>query len=206
MANWLKEEIADAGLQIEKAIKTASAEIQKQRSLTKSDLEELIVFASKQFGELLDQKIDKAKHETGELISLKLMEFKEQLSDAAEKQKKATIQNVTAGVCGAVLVSLISLVTKKNGAEGLHAVDIYRTIMASIAGGYAAATIFKFAKTYVTSASITKNSIITGASYLDLLKPRAMGPHLMIFATTLLGWAVLNETDFIISILSALKK
>lgn len=206
MANWFKDEIADVGTRLEKAIEKASDEINKHRSLTKADLEALIVFASQQFGVALDERIERAKHETSELITSKLSEFRVQLSEAADKQKKATIHNVTAGVCGAVLVSLISLVTKKSGAEGLQAVDIYRTIMASIAGGYAAAAIFKFAKSYLTSPAITRNSVITGAAYIDILKPKAVGPHLMIFATALLGWVVLNETDLIISILSNIRK
>lgn len=206
MANWFKEEIEDVGTRLEKAIEKTSEELHKQRSLTASDLKELIVFASDQFGEALDIRIEKAKHETGDLISSKLAEFKEQLSDAAEKQKKATVRNATVGVCGAILVSMISVITKKSGVDGFNAIDVYRTIMAAIAGGYVAATLFKFTKTYLETPEFTKNSIITSVSFIDALKPKAIGPHLVVFATALLGWAILNETDFIISILSNIKK
>jgi len=206
MANWFKDEIADVGVRLEKAIEKTSEEINKHRDLTKTDLEDLIVFARREFGNALDERIEKAKLETSELITSKLTEFKTQLSEAADNQKRATIHNVTAGVCGAVLVSLISLVTKKTGADGLQAVDIYRTIMASVAGGYAAAVAFKFIKNYLASPSITRNSVIIGAAYIEVLKPKAAGPHLMIFATSLLGWIVLNETDLIISFLSNFRK
>ena len=206
MTTWFKDSIDHVGDRLEIAIDKASDEISKQRGLTKADLEGLIVFASIQFGEALDLRIEKAKHETGELISAKLTEFKTQLSDAAEKQKKATIRNATVGVCGAILVSVISLLTKKSGADGFNAIDVYRTVMAAIAGGYLAAILFKFARTYLESPEIKKNSIIAGASYIDALKPKALGPHLVIFATALLGWAILNETDFIISLLSNIKR
>ncbi len=206
MINFFEKDINLLGKRIEEAIGKASDEISKQRGLTKVDLEELIVFASVQFGDALDQRIEKAKHETGELISAKLTEFKTQLSDAAEKQKKATIRNATVGVCGAILVSVISLLTKKSGADGFNAIDVYRTVMAAIAGGYLAAIIFKFARTYLETPEIKKNSIIAGASYIDALKPKALGPHLVIFATALLGWAILNETDFIITLLSSIKR
>ena len=205
MANWFKEEIEDIGVRLEKAIDKAADELHQQRRLTKTDLEELIVFASKQFAEVLDQRIDKAKHEAGELISLKLAEFKSELGEAAEKQKKTTLHNVTVGVCGAVIVSMISIVAHQGESSGVHAIDVYRTIMAAIAGGYFAAALYRFVRFLVATPSLTKNSVIAGASYLEVLKPASLGPHLIVFVTALLGWAVLNETDFIISLLSHFK-
>lgn len=206
MSIWMKDEMDHLGDRCEKAIKLASDEISKQRGLTKNDIEELITFTSIKFGEVLDLRIEKAKCETSELISKKITEFKVQLSDAAEKQKKATIRNATVGVCGAILVSIISIITKKSGTDGFNAIDIYRTLMAAVAGGYLAAIIFKFSKTYLEAPDTKKNSIITGASYLDILKPKALGPHLIIFSAALIGWVILNQTDFIISILSNISR
>ena len=206
MANFFKEEIEDIGGKLEKAIKQASDELHAQRSLTSAELRDLIEFASQKFGEALDTRIEKAKHEASDLVTTKLNEFKTQLADASEHQKKATVRNVTVGVCGAVIVSVISLVTKSDGGAGINAIDFYRATMAAIAGWYIFATAFKFIKQYLESPKTKKNAVVVGAAYLELLKPKALGPHLILFCAALLGWAILNRTDFIISILSTIKK
>jgi hypothetical protein len=206
MANFFKEEIEDIGGRLEKAIKQASDELHAQRRLTSVELRDLIEFASQKFGEALDTRIEKAKHEASDLVTAKLNEFKTQLADAAEHQKKATVRNVTVGVCGAVIVSVISLVTKSDGRAGINAIDFYRATMAAIAGWYIFSMAFKFIKQYLESPETKKNAVVAGAAYIDLLKPKALGPHLIIFCAALLGWAILNETDFIISLLSTIKK
>lgn len=206
MANFFKEEIEDIGGRLEKAIKQASDELHAQRRLTSEELKSLIEFASQKFGEALDERIEKTKHEASDLITSKLNEFKTQLTDAAEHQKKATIRNVTVGVCGAVIVSIISLITKSDESIGINAIDFYRAIMAAIAGGYLFSTAFKFTKQFLESPEVKKNAVVVGATYIDLLKPKALGPHLIIFCAALLGWAVLNETDLIISLLKNIQK
>jgi len=205
MANFFKEEINQIGDKLDLAIQKASSELDQQRRMTSAELKDLIEFASQKFGETLDVRIEKAKHETGDLVSAKLQEFRTQLADAADQQKKATLRNVTVGVCGAVIVSLISLITRSDGGMGVSAVDIYRASLAAIAGGYLFATVFKFLKKYLESPDMKKNAVVAGAAYLDLLKPKALGPHLIVFSIALLGWVLLNETDFLISLLSAIK-
>ncbi|WP_333710708.1 hypothetical protein [Malikia spinosa] len=205
MANWFKEEIDDVGGRLEKAIKQASEELHAQRRLTSVELKDLIEFASQKFGEAVDSRIEKAKHEASDLITVKLNEFKSQLTDAAEQQKKATLRNVTVGVCGAVIVSVVSLITKSDGQNGISAIDFYRATMAAIAGGYIFSTAFKFVKKFLESPEMKKNSVIAGAAYIDLLKPKALGPHFVIFVAAIIGWVILNETDLIISLLSRIK-
>ena len=135
MANFFKDEIEDIGSKIEKAIQQASNELHTQRSLTGAEFRDLIEFASQKFGETIDLRIEKARHEASDLVTAKLKELKAQLADAAAQQKKATLRNVTVGVCGAVIVSVISLVTKSDGTIGVSAIDFYRAILAAIAGG-----------------------------------------------------------------------
>ena len=88
MANFFKDEIDHVGERIEKAIEKASKELSSQRALTRDDLKEIVKYAGEQFGSALDIRIEKAKHETSDLISSKLLEFRIQLSDAANEQKK----------------------------------------------------------------------------------------------------------------------
>lgn len=205
MANFLKDEIEHLGSKLGEAIKQASNELHAQRSLTSAELRDLVEFASQKFGEAIDFRIEKAKHEASDLVTVKLEELKTQLANAAIEQKKATLRNVTVGVCGAVIVSVISLVTKSDGSIGISAIDFYKATMAAIAGGYVFATAFKFVKKYLESPEIKKNTVVAGAAYIDLLKPKALGPHLIVFCAALLGWAILNETDILISLLSNLK-
>jgi len=83
MANFFKDEIDHIGDRLEKAIEKAGEEISAQRSLTKSDIEQLIQFAAQQFGQVLDERIEKARHETSELVVSKIAHMREQLSEAA---------------------------------------------------------------------------------------------------------------------------
>ena len=83
MANWFKDEIDHVGDRLEIAIEKAGHEISAQRALTKEDVEHLIRYAAEQFGTALDARIDKARHETSELITLKVAQLREQLTEAA---------------------------------------------------------------------------------------------------------------------------
>ena len=78
MANFLREEIDHIGDRLEKAIEKAGEEIGSQRSMTKADLESLIRYAAEQFGQVLDDRIDKAKLETSELITAKVTQMRDQ--------------------------------------------------------------------------------------------------------------------------------
>jgi hypothetical protein len=204
MANWFKEEIDHVGTRLETAIEKAGAEIQQQRSLTRKDMEELISLATKQLGAMLDERIEKAKKETADLVSVKLIEFKSQLNEAADNQKKTAIRNAIVGVVAATSVSAISLLSKKYFAGEVNAIDIYRTLMFAIAAGYFAAMVFRLVRKYFLTPQIAKNAIIVGSSYFEILKPKRLGLHVAVFVLALLGWLVLNQSEFIINLLNTL--
>ena len=79
--NFLKDEIDQIGDKLQAAVQQAgdglqlvvikaSEELAKQRSLTKADMQELIQFAVKEVSVSVDQRLEKAKTELGELLTV----------------------------------------------------------------------------------------------------------------------------------------
>ena len=205
MANWLKEEIDHAADKLGDVVRTAAQEIGEQRRLTKDDLQELIRFAAAEFGTTLDQRIERAKQETSELVTHKLTEFTTQLKDAAQLQKKVALRNAAVGVAAAIVVSLLSLLFQRQPGGTLDALDLYRTVMFSIAAGYLAVMLFRLGRKYFAAPDLTRNAVVVGASYLDILRPKGLGLHLTLFLLALLGWLALNQAEAIAALLLQLK-
>ncbi|MDC6168527.1 hypothetical protein [Paucibacter sp. XJ19-41] len=201
----MKEEIDHAADKLSEVVKTAAREIGEQRRLTKEDMQDLVRLAAQEFGTTLDQRIEKAKHETSELLTYKLAEFTGKLRDAAEIQKKTAVRNASVGVVAAIAVSLVSLLTKKHFGGSLDALDVYRTVMFSIAAGYLAVMVFRVGKKYFSAPDLTRNSVVVGATYLEILRPKGLGMHAAIILVALLGWLALNQFEAVSAFFQQLK-
>jgi len=205
VANWLKDEIDHAADKLGEVVRTAAQEIGEQRRLTKEDLQDLVLFAAREFGNTLDQRIERAKQETSELVTHKLTEFTDKLKDAAEIQKKTALRNAAVGVGAAILVSLVSLIFKQRLGGALDALDVYRSLMFAIAAGYLAVMLYRLVRKYFSAPDLTRNAVVVGASYLEILRPKGLGMHLALFILAMLGWLVLNESEAIAAFLHQLK-
>src|SRR3546814_9609161 len=109
MANWFKEEIEHFGERLENAVKKAGHEFSSQRQLTKEDMQQLIRYAADQFGTVLDERIEKARDETRQLIQTQIVEIREQLTEAANEQKRATIRNASVAIGTTIIVGMVYL-------------------------------------------------------------------------------------------------
>lgn len=203
--NLFKQEIEDVDGRVTKWLAEVEVVVARQRDLARADLNQVVTHAADEFGRVLDGRIDKAKDDIADLVTAKLHEFKTQLSEAAEAQKRVAIRNASVGVSAAILVSLVSLATKHAIAGRLDALDLYRTIMFSIAAGYGAVMLFKLARRYFSSPEITRNSIVVGTSYLEILKPRGLRNHLLVFLAAVLGWVLLSQADAVIELLQRIR-
>lgn len=192
MANFFKEEIDHIGERLEKAIGKASDEISAQRSLTKSDIEHLIQFAAQQFGQVLDERIEKARHETSELIVTKVAHLREQLSEAAAEQKRVALRNATVAIGASILVGVFSIYYKKYAHGDIDLLDVFRSLMLAFAAGYFALLCFRGFQRFFQSSSLTRNGVIIGLRYFDVLRPRGAWGHVVLFMAILLLWCLLN--------------
>jgi hypothetical protein len=192
MANFFKDEIDHIGDRLEKAIEKAGDEISAQRSLTKSDIEELIQFAAQQFGQVLDERIDKARHETSELVVSKIAHMREQLSEAAAEQKRVALRNASVAVGASIVVGVLSIYYKKYVHGDIDLIDVFRSVMLAFASGYFALLCFKGFQRFFLSSSLTRNGVIVGLRYFDVLRPRGAWSHVVLLSLILGVWALLN--------------
>lgn len=197
MANWFKEEIEHFGSRLEEAIKKAGHEFSSQRQLTKEDMQQLIRYAADQFGNALDQRIEKARDEAKHLIQSQVMEIREQLTEAANEQKRATFRNASVAIGATIIVGLLSLLYNRYFHGEMNLVDIFRSLFLALAAGYAAWMAFRFVQSYFQAPAIKKNAIIVGVRYFEVLKPKGAIGHLLAFALIVCVWLLLNYSDSI---------
>lgn len=92
--NFFKDEIEQIGRELQTTVKQAgeglefvvvkaSEELAKQRSLTKADMQELIQFAVKEVSVSVDQRLEKAKIEVGDLLTVATKKFRNTLIGVA---------------------------------------------------------------------------------------------------------------------------
>jgi len=192
MANFFKDEIDHIGDRLEKAIEKAGEEISAQRSLTKSDIEQLIQFAAQQFGQVLDERIEKARHETSELVVSKIAHMREQLSEAAAEQKRVALRNASVAVGASIVVGVLSIYYKKYVHGDIDLIDVFRSVMLAFASGYFALLCFKGFQRFFLSSSLTRNGVIVGLRYFDVLRPRGAWMHVLLLSVIFGVWALLN--------------
>lgn len=192
MANFFKDEIDHIGDRLEKAIEKAGDEISAQRSLTKSDIEQLIQFAAQQFGQVLDERIEKARHETSELVVSKIAHMREQLSEAAAEQKRVALRNASVAVGASIVVGVLSIYYKKYVHGDIDLIDVFRSVMLAFASGYFALLCFKGFQRLFLSSSLTRNGVIVGLRYFDVLRPRGAWMHVVLLSVIFGVWALLN--------------
>ena len=197
MANWFKEEIEHFGERLENAVKKAGHEFSSQRQLTKEDMQQLIRYAADQFGTVLDERIEKARDETRQLIQTQIVEIREQLTEAANEQKRATIRNASVAIGATLIVGMVSLFYNRYFHGEMNLIDIFRTLFLSLAAGYAAWLVFRYSQSYFQAPRFKRNAIILGVRYFEVLKPKGAIGHLLAFALIICLWLLFNYSDSI---------
>jgi hypothetical protein len=192
MAIFFKDEIDHVGDRLEKAIEKAGEEISAQRSLTKSDIESLIHYAAQQFGQVLDERIEKARQETSELVTSKIAHMREQLSEAAAEQKRVALRNASVAIGSSIFVGVVSIYYKKYVHGDIDLIDVFRSVMLAFASGYFALLCFRGFQRIFQSSSLKKNGVIVGLSYFDVLRPRGAWGHVFLLLILLVAWSLLN--------------
>lgn len=197
MANWFKEEIEHFGERLENAVKKAGHEFSSQRQLTKEDMQQLIRYAADQFGTVLDERIEKARDETRQLIQTQIVEIREQLTEAANEQKRATIRNASVAIGATIIVGMVSLFYNRYFHGEMNLIDIFRSLFLALAAGYAAWLIFRYSQSYFQAPRFKRNAIILGVRYFEVLKPKGAIGHLLAFSLIICLWLLFNYSDSI---------
>lgn len=192
----LNEVVERASGQLDQRITQISEEIHNQRSLTKSDVEQLIDYAAIKFGETLDARIEKLREETSHVITEKISQVRTELTEAASEQKRMAIRNATVAVGASILVAIVSLYYKKYLHGDIDLVDIFRSLILALTVGYAFWLLFKHIGAYLQSSQMKRNALMVSLKYFDLLRPKGTLLQVLLFVMLLGLWALATYSPY----------
>lgn len=203
MANWLKEELAHAEQVIANSIALASTEIKQniltvgeelanQRTLTKEELERLIVFASTTFANVLDERIEKAKKETAALITEKLAEVRNEMAETATIQKKSAVRNAAVAIFSAVIVAIVSLLYKKTAGGGLDIYSTFRATLLALVAGHGIWLLARYVSNYLNASKLKQDAVFYAAQFVGIFRIKGLGGHLLVILLMAAIWSYLT--------------
>lgn len=203
MANWFKEEIAQFGETVDISIQKASAEIQshidgvgaelnKQRTLTKSDVQDLIDYAGNRFGAVIDERVSKARAEIASLITEKVSELRLELTEAASEQKRTAIRNALIAISSAIVIGLLSLGYRKILHGDIDLLTVFRAVLAAAAFGHIVWIGQRYLSRYLSMNRTQKSVFLAGSQYLGAFRPKGAAGHLVVFILLVAAWIALN--------------
>lgn len=198
----LDQSIRLAGSEIRERIEEISRELHTHRSLSKDDLKEVIDYAALSFGSALDQRIDKLKQETSSLVTVKVGELRDQLSAAAEEQKRNTLRNVSITIAGSIMIGVLSLVYQRVLHGDLNLINIFRAIFFTLASAQLIWVAARAIQRYRKAPAETKKLAFTAIHYFGVIRPQGVAGHLGIFLLLAGALAVLNFWGPIASLLA----
>ncbi len=203
MANWFKDEIEHlgerldrtillAGKQAEDKISLMSEELHTQRKFTAEDVERLIDYAADRFGNTIDTRIEKLRHETSTLITQKIEHVRAELSAAATEQKRVALRNAALAVAASIAVGLVSLVYRKYGHGEIELVDVFRSLLLALSVGYGLWLAVRAFSNYLVTSRFRRNAVIVSLRYFEVLRPKGAIGHLGVFVALLVVWVFIS--------------
>lgn len=188
----LREVVEHTSNQLDERIRQIGEELHAQRQLTKTDIEQLIDYATRGFGEVLDQRIEKLRLETSAVISDKINQVRAELTEAANEQKRNTLKNAMIAIAASIMVAVVSLFYKKYLHGEIDLIDIFRSSLLALTVGYTLWLVFKQVGTYLRSSRLKRNAVIVGIKYFDVLRPRGAIWQFIALACIITLWALVT--------------
>lgn len=170
MGNWLKDEMNEGSAHAERLIRLAVEE----------------------FGSALDQRIEKLRDETQALVRSTLAEVREEMSEAAELQKRSAIRNLAIAVFAAVVVAIVSVVYRRYVAGDVDVYFVFRSSVLALAVGHGIWLLSKGISNYVNASKLKKDAAFYVAQYLGVFRIRGVAGHFAMLAVLLALLVYLN--------------
>lgn len=190
----LNDVVERASAQLDERIQQISDEIHDQRQLTKADIEGLIDYATERFGEALDNRIEKLRSETSNMITDKIDQVRKELTEAASEQKRGALRNAMVAVGASILVGILSLYYKKYMGGDINLIDIFRSFLLALTVGYASWLVFKQVNRYIQASRLKRNAVVVGMRYFEVLRPKGALWQLLGFLLVAGLWALASFT------------
>jgi hypothetical protein len=190
----LNDVVERASTQLDERIQQISDEIHDQRQLTKTDIEGLIDYATERFGEALDNRIEKLRSETSNMITDKIDQVRKELTEAASEQKRGALRNAMVAVGASILVGILSLYYKKYMGGDINLIDIFRSFLLALTVGYASWLVIKQVNRYIQASRLKRNAVMVSMRYFEVLRPKGALWQLLGFLLVAGLWALASFT------------
>jgi hypothetical protein len=170
VANWLKDEMVEGS----------------------AHAKELIDYAADKIGKSLDERIEKLKIETGDLITAKLAEVRKEMSEAANIQKKSAVRNLGVAVFASVLVGIVSVLYRRYVSGDVDLYFLFRSIVLALAVGHGIWLLSKGISNYVNASKLKKDAAFYAFQYLGVFRIRGIAGHVVVLAMLVAVLVYLN--------------
>lgn len=185
--------VMSASAEVDAKLDKISAELHEQRSFTKSDIKELVDYATERLGQTLDQRVAVIKVELADLVRQKVEYLKTEVDgffiqrqrDLA-RERNRLITNIAISVAAALIMAGVSLFYHRTLAEGIDMFGIFRISLLSLSAGYGVYLLASMARKYLSMAEHRKDMLFLAARYWGVLRPGSIFTHFMIFLGLLL--------------------
>ncbi|MDZ7595346.1 MAG: hypothetical protein U0932_11925 [Thiobacillus sp.] len=177
----LKDVIWRASQEIDTKLDKISEELHAQRQFTKDDVREMVDYAGERFGTVLDARIVHAKSEISALVQEKVEYFKREIDsffierqrDLARERRRLFI-NVAIAILASLSLGFVSWLYHQYLGGGIDVFAIFRIVLASLMGGYAAYLAVKLLRRWLLMSEHKKDAVFLASRYWGALRPESI--------------------------------
>ena len=183
----LREVVLGASQEVDAKLEKISNELHNQRSFTKSDVKELVDYASDKLGATMDDRIYVMKSEITSLVQEKVEYLKKEVDaffvqrqQDLSRERRRLIANVLIAVAASVLVGAISLMYQRYALGTMNLFGIFRVVFASLTGGYGVYLLVKVVQRYTRMSEHKKDLVYLSMRYWGVLRPESVFAHIVL--------------------------
>jgi len=177
----LKDVIWRASQEIDTKLDKISEELHAQRQFTKDDVREMVDYAGERLSTVMDARIVHAKAEISALVQEKVEYFKREIDsffierqrDLARERRRLFI-NVAIAILASLSLGFVSWLYHQYLGGGIDVFAIFRIVLASLMGGYAAYLAVKLLRRWLLMSEHKKDALFLASRYWGALRPESI--------------------------------
>ena len=203
----LREIVTSASRDIDTKLDKISLELHEQRQFTKSDVKELVDYATDKLGATMDARVVVMKQEITNLVQDKVEYFKTEVDaffvkrqqDIARERRRLVV-NILLAIGASFLMGGVSLMYQRYSAGTVDLFGIFRIVFVSLAAGYLVYMFVSMLRRYRQMSEHRKDVMFLAMRYWGFLRPESLMGHLLLVAALILLYGVVFYPEQVIQL------
>ena len=203
----LREIVTSASRDIDTKLDKISLELHEQRQFTKSDVKELVDYATDKLGATMDARVLVMKQEITNLVQDKVEYFKAEVDtffvkrqqDIARERRRLVV-NILLAIGASFLMGGVSLMYQRYSAGTVDLFGIFRIVFVSLAAGYLVYMFVSMLRRYRQMSEHRKDVMFLAMRYWGFLRPESLIGHLLLVAALILLYGVVFYPEEVIQL------